>query len=49
VDTKALKLTAIAATMLDGFVPTSWTPLPPLDPAYCVGAAPMLHRPYASF
>ena len=24
-------------------------PLPPLDPAYCVGAAPMLHRPYASF
>ena len=30
-DTKALKLTAIAATMLDGFVPTSWTPLPPLD------------------
>lgn len=31
VDTKALKLTAIAATMLDGFVPTSWTPLPPLD------------------
>lgn len=31
VDTKALKLTAIAATMLDGFVPTTWTPLPPLD------------------
>ncbi|WP_025776955.1 hypothetical protein [Brevibacterium sp. VCM10] len=30
-DTKALKLTAIAATMLDGFVPTTWTPLPPLD------------------
>ena len=31
VDTKALKLTAIAATMLDGFAPTKWTPLPPLD------------------
>lgn len=31
VDTKALKLTAIAATMIDGFVPTTWTPLPPLD------------------
>lgn len=30
-DNKALKLTAIAATMLDGFVPTKWTPLPPLD------------------
>ncbi len=31
VDNKALKLTAIAATMLDGFAPTKWTPLPPLD------------------
>ncbi len=30
VDIKALKLTAIAATMLDGFAPTKWTPLPPL-------------------
>lgn len=30
-DNKALKLTAIAATMLDGFVPTKWTPLPSLD------------------
>ncbi|UVI37608.1 aminoglycoside phosphotransferase [Brevibacterium spongiae] len=30
-DTKALKLAAIASTMLDGFAPTKWTPLPPLD------------------
>ncbi|RAG60577.1 aminoglycoside phosphotransferase, partial [Burkholderia multivorans] len=30
-DTKALKLAAIAATMLDDFSPTTWTSLPPLD------------------
>lgn len=31
VDTKALKLAAVAATMLDDFSPTTWTSLPPLD------------------